>query len=148
MAADDAAGPAPTSAPDNASTKTGAPARSVVRTQRAATADEQRLYRPPMRTDRVSVVGAEPPGRTRGITPEEAAKFEAIERRPSPVAIRAGEEEKERRREESRRRKELRRQGIDPGPRDRSDSGPGKRVGETQEVLDDEADQLRAKEQK
>jgi|GEM_PF-6939044 len=129
---------------------TTSPQPSIASPSRGAgeTSEKARLYQPRLRTDRVSVVGAEAQGRVQGITPEEAAKFQAVQRPLSPIAIRAGEEEKEARREESRRRKELRKRGIDPGPRDRSDSGPGQRVGEVQDVLDEQADQAESEEVK
>ncbi len=95
------------------------------------------LYRPPHRTDKASVVGQTAPVDSRGMTPEELAKLAALEPdTPHPVAIQAGEDEKDRRRAESQARREARAAGEDPGPRDRSDSGPGERVGETQAVLD------------
>ena len=109
---------------------------------RAAGESASPLYRPPHRTDKASVVGEVEPVDTRGLTPEEIAKRAAVApEQPHPIAIEAGEGEKARRRAESQARREARARGEDPGPRDRSDSGPGQRVGETQDVLDEELEE-------
>lgn len=124
---------------DLADTPTATPSAPAARSTQAKSGEARppELYKPRLRTDRVSVVGERDPVDTTAMSAEEIEKLGAVRPLPpSPEAKAVGEAEKERRREESRRRREARAAGEDPG-RAAGRPSPGELVNQAQEELDE-----------